>query len=155
METTHNKLPSIASLAIPIAIELLLRNLINTMNVFLLSGYSDDAASGVGVANQVINIVLMICMAISVGASVIINYDLGAGDREKASVSVMNSVALASLFGAGVSLFLFLIAPDLMQAVNLTGATYDYAARYLRIVGLSSVMIAASGCAASERGSIS
>ncbi|MBQ2748147.1 MAG: MATE family efflux transporter [Clostridia bacterium] len=144
METIHNKLPSIASLAIPIAIELLLRNLINTMNVFLLSGYSDDAASGVGVANQVINIVLMICMAISVGASVIINYDLGANDREKASVSVMNSVALASLFGAGVSLFLFLIAPDLMQAVNLTGATYDYAARYLRIVGLSSVMIAAS-----------
>lgn len=144
LQQTQNKLPTIASLAVPIAIELLLRNLINTMNVFLLSGYSDEAASGVGVANQVINIVLMICMAISVGASVIINYDLGAEDRENASVSVMNSVALASLFGAGVSLLLFIIAPDLMRAVNLTGATYDYAARYLRIVGLSSILIAIS-----------
>ncbi|MBR5868322.1 MAG: MATE family efflux transporter [Clostridia bacterium] len=143
-QQTQTKLPSVMSLAVPIAIEILLRNLINTMNVYLLSGYSDEAASGVGVANQVINIVLMICMAISVGASVIINYDLGAGDRKKASVSVMNSVAVASLFGAGVSLFLFAVAPDLMQAVNLTGATFDYASRYLRIVGLSSVVIAAS-----------
>ena len=143
-QQTQTKLPSVMSLAVPIAIEILLRNLINTMNVYLLSGYSDEAASGVGVANQVINIVLMICMAISVGASVIINYDLGAGDRKKASVSVMNSVAVASLFGAGISLFLFAVAPDLMRAVNLTGATFDYAARYLRIVGLSSVMIAAS-----------
>ena len=144
IQQTQTKLPSVMSLAVPIAIEILLRNLINTMNVYLLSGYSDEAASGVGVANQVINIVLMICMAISVGASVIINYDLGAGDRKKASVSVMNSVAVASLFGAGVSLFLFAVAPDLMQAVNLTGATFDYAARYLRIVGLSSVVIAVS-----------
>ena len=31
-------LPSVASLAVPIAVETLLRNLINTMNVFLLSG---------------------------------------------------------------------------------------------------------------------
>ena len=72
-QQTQTKLPSVMSLAVPIAIEILLRNLINTMNVYLLSGYSDEAASGVGVANQVINIVLMICMAISVGASVMIS----------------------------------------------------------------------------------
>ena len=143
---TNNRLvlPSVISLAAPIAVETLLRNLINTMNVFLLSGYSDDAASGVGVANQVINIVLMFCMSLSIGASVIINHDLGAGRRDKASVSVMNSLSVGFLFGMGVSLLLFLIARPLMQGVGLTGEVYRYAVEYLTMAGLSSVFIALS-----------
>ena len=137
-------LPSVMSLAVPIAVETLLRNLINTMNVFLLSGYSDEAASGVGVANQVINIVLMFSMAISVGASVIVNHDLGAGRRDMASVSAMNSLSVAFLFGAGVSLFLFFTAGPLMSAVGLTGATYDHAVSYLTVAGLSAGFLSLS-----------
>ncbi len=142
--SNRTALPSVASLAVPIAVETLLRNLINTMNVFLLSGYSDEAASGVGVANQVINIVLMFCMSLSIGAGVIINHDLGAGRRDKASVSVMNSLSVGFLFGAGVSLLLFLIARPLMTGVGLTGKVYGYAVEYLTTAGLSSVFIALS-----------
>ncbi len=137
-------LAPVLSLALPIAIENLLRNLINTLNVFLLSGYSDAAASGVGVANQVVNIVLMFSTAISVGASVIINYDLGADDREKASVSVSNSVSLSLLFGAVVSILCFTLAPSLMVAVNLTGETYAHAANYLQAVSLSAFFLSVS-----------
>ncbi|MBO4407587.1 MAG: MATE family efflux transporter [Clostridia bacterium] len=137
-------LPSVASLAVPIAVETLLRNLINTMNVFLLSGYSDEAAAGVGVANQVINIVLMFSMALAVGASVIINHDLGAERRDMASVSSMNSLSVAFLFGAGVSLLLFFTAGPMMRAVGLTGKTYEYASGYLAVAGISSTFLSLS-----------
>ena len=146
MEQLKNQeaLPSVLSLAIPIAVENVLRNLINTLNVFFLSEYADAAASGVGVANQVLTIVLMFASAIAVGAAVIINHDLGAKDYEKASVSVMNSISVAAIFGAVVSLFLFFGSGALMKAIGLEGEVFDAASRYLRIAGLSSVFIAAS-----------
>ena len=141
---SQEALPSVLSLAIPIAVENILRNLINTLNVFFLSGYSDAAASGVGVANQVLTIVLMFASAIAVGAAVIINHDLGAKRYDKASVSVMNSISVAALFGAGVSLILFFGAGLLMNIIGLEGDVLDAASRYLRIAGLSSVFIAVS-----------
>ena len=50
------------SLAIPILIEQVLRNLMGTVNVFMLSHYSDDAVAAVGVANQIIKIACRICL---------------------------------------------------------------------------------------------
>jgi len=138
------KPPSVLSLALPIAMETLFRNLISTCNVFLLAGFADEAAAGVGVANQVINIVIFVSMAISVGASMIINHDLGAGDREKASVSVCNSLSVAFLLGSGIALFLVLTAPTLMELVGLTGLTLTYGGGYLRITGIAALFMALS-----------
>lgn len=146
MEQMKNQeaLPSVLSLAVPIAVEIALRNLMNTLNVFFLSQYSDAAASGVGVANQVLTIVLFFSSAIAIGAAVIINHDLGAGKYDMASVSVMNSLSVAAIFGAAVSIFLFFGAGMLMEAIGLEGDVLSAASRYLKIAGLSSIFIAVS-----------
>ena len=54
------------------------------MATLMLSHYSDDAASGVGVANQLLNIFILVFTVTSIGATVLISQSLGAENFKKA-----------------------------------------------------------------------
>ncbi len=69
---------SLAALAVPILVEQVLRNLMGTVNVFMLGNISDDAVAAVGVANQIMNIVICAFTMLGVGAAVLINHAIGA-----------------------------------------------------------------------------
>ena len=59
---------SLLSLAIPILVEQVLRNFLGTVNVFMLGNYSDSAVAAVGVANQIMSVVLVTFTMISSGS---------------------------------------------------------------------------------------
>ena len=51
----------------------------------ILSGYSDNAVAGVGVANQIINIFLLIFNVTVIGTTILIGQDLGVGVEVRAA----------------------------------------------------------------------
>ena len=135
---------SILSLAIPILIEQVLRNLMGTVNVFMLSNYSDGAVAAVGVANQIMNVVVIAFTMISAGAAIVVNHALGAktlrgrrgGQHERYNV----------VRGAGllVSVALILFDGQFVRMVGLEDALRPDAVSYLRITGGAAFVLALS-----------
>ena len=128
---------SLLRLAIPILIEQVLRSLMGTVNTFMLSRISDNAAAAVGVANQILNIVITASTMISTGAAVLINQNLGAGHDRRAAQITMNAITVTGMIGAILSIIAVVLAEPLVRAVGLEDALVGDATAYLRIVGAS------------------
>ena len=67
---------------LPFFLEMLLLNMMGTINTLMLSHYSDDAVAAVGAASQLVGMVLTLYTVIGTGASIVINHNLG---RQKGS----------------------------------------------------------------------
>src|SRR5690625_3821560 len=88
-----------------ILIEFMLHMLIGNADTLMLSQYSDESVAAVGVANQVLSVVIVMFGFVAQGAAVLIAQNLGAkNNKSAAQISVMSiSVNLwFSLFLSGV-----------------------------------------------------
>ncbi|MBQ1504111.1 MAG: hypothetical protein IIZ49_01845, partial [Oscillospiraceae bacterium] len=91
-------------LAIPLLIEQVLRHLVGTVNVFMLSNVSDAVSGAVGVANQILDVVVIAFTLISAGGAIVINQTLGAKRYEEGAAISMNAVSASVALGAAISL---------------------------------------------------
>ncbi len=143
MDTPVRKL-RLLPLAIPLLIEQVLRHLVGTVNVFMLSNVSDEISGAVGVANQILDVVVIAFTLISAGAAIVVNQTLGAKRYEEGAATSMNAVSASVALGILTSLALGLLAPRFIRMMNLEEALQPEAAAYLRIVGGASVLLAVS-----------
>ena len=126
---------TLASLTLPIFIENFLRMLLGNVNVFMLSRFSDKAVGAVGVANQVITMIVMLYGIISYGTAVIINQYLGSGDRKTASRVAAVAIVSNFVFSSAVSLGLVVFAGQILKIMNLPQELMEYGRVYLMIAG--------------------
>lgn len=132
------------SLFIPIFIELILKNLMSTVNVLILGRYSDNAVASVGVASQLINMFIMFFAVVSTGATVIISQNLGAGNKKYASEVSAVSVVLTTTFAIFLGAIFTLFAPQVMKLMQLEQKLLPDAIAYFRIAVSFSFFSAAS-----------
>src|SRR5690625_5012150 len=119
----------------PIFIELLLHMLMGNADTLMLSQYSDESVAAVGVANQVLSVVIVMFGFVAQGAAVLIAQNLGAKNiKSAAQISVMSiSVNLwFSLFLSGV---LTIGARQILQLMSLPAEIMGEAMTYMQIVG--------------------
>ena len=123
---------TLLSLAIPIFFEYIMNNLQGTVNTAVLSGYSDNAVAAVGAVNPVISMLLLFTSVISMGITVVVSNYLGAQNLARAQQVCFSGIVAS----AGVVLLmyplLFLLAPAMMQLLNLSGEIYIYALTYFK-----------------------
>ena len=90
--------------------------------------------AAVGAATQLLNMVQIFYTLVATGVAIIINQNLGAGNRrysgEVATVALALCAGLSILMGAAISIF----ALPLMGMMQLTGEVLVLAADYFRIV---------------------
>lgn len=107
--SSMNKRMNIVTLTWPIFIEALLRNALNTSDVFMLSGYSDLAVSAVGVIAPISFFIIIVSMMVSTGTGILIAQYNGAGREQDSSevgiASVVLGAAVALLLGGSFFLF--------------------------------------------------
>ena len=133
------------SLAWPIFIETALFMLLGLVDVFILSGYDDLAASSVSTANQTVSIMTIIFNIFSTASAVMISQHLGAKQRRDASQVAALSIVLQLFFGVIVSAVYLLFNRQLLILIGAEGQLLDYACRYLSIVGGSMFLQALMG----------
>ena len=133
------------SLAWPIFIETALFMLLGLVDVFILSGYDDLAASSVSTANQTVSIMTIIFNIFSTASAVMISQHLGAKQRRDASQVAALSIVLQLFFGVIVSAVYLLFNRQLLILIGAEGQLLDYACRYLSIVGGSLFLQALMG----------
>ncbi len=143
MDTPVKKM-TVLSLAVPILVEQVLRNLMGTVNVFMLSNYSDDAVAAVGVANQIMNVVVIAFTMIAAGAAIVVNHALGAKRYGDGAAISMNAVTSTAGLGLLASAALLLFSGQFVKMVGLEAALVPDAVSYLRITGGAAVVLALS-----------
>ncbi len=125
----------LTSLAWPIFIETALYMLLGFIDVLILSGYDDLAASSVNTANQTVSIVTIVFNVLSTASAVMISQYLGANQRSSASRIAALSITMHILLGAVVSAVLLLFDRKILILIGAEGQILDFASRYLHIVG--------------------
>lgn len=111
---------TIMSVAIPKFLELVSIQVLGTINVVMLTKYSSDAVNAVNVATQVCLFLTQIYSMIIIGGSIIMNFELGRGDRKKASEVATTSVAAAFLFCLVTGVVLSFFSKEIMGLMNVS-----------------------------------
>lgn len=139
MEQSENKFQeqSLFSITWPLFIELALHMGVGIIATLMLSHYSDDAAAGVGVANQLLNIFILIFSVTSIGATVLISQNLGAGQLKRARQLTRSVFGLNFWFGIVVAFFIFFFGEQLLGLFDIHGKVYEYGLIFTRICGIS------------------
>ena len=128
------------NLAWPLFIETALFMLLGVIDVFILSGYDDLAASAVSTANQAVSIVTIVFTVISSATAVMISQYLGANKRTDASqVAALSIIALFTcsvsfnnvLLGLNRTKTLFIISDKWSEFANEVMSTVHRGITYI------------------------
>ncbi len=103
----------------------------------MLGNYSDLAAAGVGVANQLMNIFILVFNVSSIGAMILIGQRIGAQRFDQARQISRSAFGINFWFGILVSLLVVIFGKSLLGLFDISGEVFEYALLFLRIVGFS------------------
>ena len=139
---TIEKRMNMVTLTWPILIEIFLRMLFMSVDVLMLSSYSDKAVAAVGLMNQAALFLTILFMIITSGAGIVIAQYNGAQKEHKSSDVVVASIFLTFLFGSLISLIMFSISAPAVSLFNLDSKVEGYAYDYIFIFGTFSLGMA-------------
>ena len=129
----NGKSITLISLAIPLLLENLLLQFYSTANTLLLKGYSENAVTAAAVSESILNIAVVLFTMVIKGAVILTSVFLGRSDRQTAARITGNALAAVSVISVFLSIGVYALAPELISAMNLKGATANDAVSYLRI----------------------
>ncbi len=119
----------------PIFIEVSLHMLMGNADTLMLSQYSDEAVASVGVANQILSLVIVMFGFVATGTSILIAQSLGASDRKTAGEVAVISLVVNLAFGLIMSLLLYTFDETILGWMHLPVSLQPDASTYFKIVG--------------------
>ncbi|MDU0330415.1 MATE family efflux transporter [Paenibacillus sp. 3LSP] len=138
--TLTERIPSWKKLSLfavtwPIFIDSVLRMMLGTVDVFMLSRISDTATGAVGLANEIIYFCILMFGFVGIGTSVAVSQYIGAGREKEASRVSALAITMNLFFGIFVSLVLVGLGEPLLRLLNLNEEQIGIASHYLKIIG--------------------
>lgn len=141
--TQGKPLTGITLFAIPLLIGNLAQQLYNTVDAIVVGRYVGDAALGaVGLAGPVINLMIVLFMGISTGATIVVSQYFGAKERENLSRAVGTTITLTVVSSVVMMVVGVLLARPLLVLLGTPEAMLDMADKYLTIIMLGMVGMA-------------
>lgn len=128
---------SLFSITWPLFIEITLHMSMGIVATLILSGYADNAVAGVGVANQIINIFILVFNVTSIGATILIGQNLGANKLDRARRLARSALGVNFWVGVVMTIIVIFFGGAFLKFYGLSGDVYDYAYTFLTITGLS------------------
>lgn len=119
----------------PIFVDSVLRMLLGTVDVFMLSRISDKATGAVGLANEIIYFCILMFGFVGIGTSVAVSQYIGAGRAKEAGRISALAISMNLIFGILVSVVLVSFGESLLRLLNLNSEQIEIANHYLKIIG--------------------
>lgn len=135
MEGHSKRNLSLVALTWPIFVEMLLHMLMGNADTLMLSQYSDHSVAAVGVANQIISVIIVMFGFVAGGAAILIAQNLGARKPNTAGKIAVTSISLNLIFSALLSLGLYAFSKPVLILMDLPVELMNEASIYLNIVG--------------------
>ena len=121
--------------SVPLLIGNLAQQLYSTVDSIVVGYYvGDNALAAVGASGPIINLLLVLFMGISVGASVMVSQYFGAKDRERLEKTVGTTLTATVVSSIFIMVVGPLITPPVMSALSTPPEIYDMACTYLVIL---------------------
>ncbi|MBQ4901405.1 MATE family efflux transporter [Paenibacillus sp. Marseille-P2973] len=138
--TVTDRIPSWKKLSLfavtwPILVDSVLRMMLGTVDVFMLSRISDKATGAVGLANEIIYFCILMFGFVGIGTSVAVSQYIGAGREKEASRISAMAITMNLIFGILVSMTLLFFGETLLHLLKLDPEQIGIASHYLRIIG--------------------
>jgi putative MATE family efflux protein len=133
---------SLLSLAIPIFAENVIRTSLMAVDQLMLYANSAASAAAMSSVNQLAFFIQLMYMLVSVGASILIAQNLGAGRRSEADRYALASIAAIAVLAVFVSVAVAVAAPVVVSWFALEDVVRRGAVSFLSIYGAGSIFMA-------------
>lgn len=139
MTETTNKYQeqTLFSITWPLFIEITLHMSVGIIATLILSHYSDQAVAGVGVANQILNIAILVFNITSIGATILIGQNLGANHLDRARQLSRSAFGFNFWIGIAITIGVFLFGDFFLSFYGLDDNVFPYASIFVKITGMS------------------
>ena len=125
----------IVAFAIPMLIGNIAQQLYNTVDSIVVGRYvGDNALAAVGSASPILNLLLVLFVGISVGASIMVSQYFGAKQREELSGSIGCSIPLTAISSVIIMVVAPFVVRPLLRLLNTPDSIMDWCASYLIIL---------------------
>lgn len=122
---------------VPMLIGNIAQQLYNTVDSVVVGNYvGDNALAAVGSAGPILNLLIVLFIGISVGASIMVSQYFGARKREDLSVAIANSIVLTGISSVIVMVLATVAARPLLVLLKTPDSILDWCTSYLRILFL-------------------
>lgn len=120
----------------PILIELILMSLLGSIDIFMLSKYSDNAVAVVGIINQLTWMINLAFSIITAGTAILLTQYIGAKQSKKDIVQVCGiSFTINTVIGAIVSILMLAGGASLFKLLNTPNELALLGNGYMKIIG--------------------
>lgn len=135
-------LANLLKTSLPTVVDLASQTIMWTIESILIGRISAAAFGGFGMAIQVIVLCMTVLLTFVVGSSLIINRNLGGGDRQEANHIFGQTMIIGSMIAIGLALFWFFGATQIFKLIKEGGMEAELAGvRYLRTIAVFSPFI--------------
>ena len=132
-----NPVKQIVAFTIPMLLGNIAQQLYNTVDSIIVGRYvGDNALAAVGSAGPIVNLMLVLFMGISVGASIMVSQYFGAQQREDLSRSIGSCVTLTVIASVIIMVVGPLISRPLLKLLDTPESIIDWCSSYLTIIFL-------------------
>ncbi len=129
--------PSLVALTWPLFAELVLGLVVGLVGLWLASRMSDTASGAFALSNHVQASFFLLFRIISMGVSVVITQNLGAGNRAGADDTARASLGASTWLGLGAGAAVALLAGPLLRLLNAPDNVMPLAEPYLPVLSIS------------------
>lgn len=128
---------------IPMLIGNIAQQLYNTVDSIVVGRYvGDNALAAVGSAGPILNLLIVLFVGISVGASIMVSQYLGAKNREALSGTIGTCIVLTAIASLIIMVVATMAARPLLELLNTPESILDWCTSYLRILFLGAAGLA-------------
>ena len=122
---------------IPMLLGNIAQQLYNTVDSIVVGNYvGDNALAAVGSAGPILNLLIVLFIGISVGASIMVSQYFGGKKREELSKTIGNCILLTTIATLVVMVLGVFVTRPLLQLLNTPDSIIDWCTSYLKILFL-------------------
>lgn len=134
---------NILAFMIPMLLGNIAQQMYNAVDSVVVGRYiGDNALAAVGNTTPVVNLLIVLFVGISMGASIVVSQYLGAKNREALSLAIGNCILLTAASVVLVMAFALLFTNPLLRMMNTPESIFKWSESYLLIMLVGSVGLA-------------
>ena len=121
--------------AVPMLIGNIAQQLYSTVDSIVVGKYvGDNALAAVGSSTPIFNLLLVLMVGISTGASIMVSQHFGAKQKEELSKSIGNCITLTAIASFIMMVIALIVIRPLLELLNTPASIIDWCQSYLTIL---------------------
>lgn len=140
---------SVFQLAWPIFLDISLRILTGSINIFMVGQISTMSVAALSVGNQIFGLSIVIFNFIGIGTCVAVAQMIGAGDKHNIRKLVHNALGFNIISGLGLFLAILLFGHQILNLMQIDAFIHNDAHLYMTVLAISFIPESIGLCCAS------